>query len=559
MKRILSVIIAFCMAMALCVNAFAAEVTEYAGGLGLSTLSVNVDETVDVVVSFPAKALATVQAGVCFDTEYLEVVSINVPGADDMTGVGLSAASGVDAANETGLVTFAYVGEMGDNALLTESVIITMKGLKEGRTVISFSEEEVPLILETLQEDGYSPEEQFFPETTSVTLYVCNHTLYEELADEKYLISPGSCTSEAVYYVSCALCGMAGEETFTVAPLGHDWGEWIVTEPATCVAEGEKVRVCGRDDSHQETVVLEIDENGHIYEETVTAPGLYSQGYTTNVCSECGYTYDGSYTDPLYLNMVGWNQYDSNWYYFTSKGVPAQGWKKISGVWYYFDDTGLMQTGWHKIDGKWYHFKTGGAMQTGWFESDRDGDGTTEWFYLTSSGAKTGWYSSGSWYYFDAEGVMQTGWHKIDGKWYYFYSGGSLRTGWFYTDKDGDGAKEYYYLTSSGAATGWKKVSGTWYYFDTQGVMQTGWHKIDGKWYYFYSGGSLRTGWFESDRDGDGTTEWFYLTSSGAYANRWLKSGGYWYWFDAEGVMVSNTTVSIKGVSYTFDAAGHMI
>ena len=38
---------------------------------------------------------------------------------------------------------------------------------------------------------------------------------YQELAEEKYLKSPATCTSPAVYYKSCSVCGTASEETFT--------------------------------------------------------------------------------------------------------------------------------------------------------------------------------------------------------------------------------------------------------------------------------------------------------------------------------------------------------
>ena len=38
---------------------------------------------------------------------------------------------------------------------------------------------------------------------------------YQELAEEKYLKSPATCTSPAIYYKSCSVCGTASEETFT--------------------------------------------------------------------------------------------------------------------------------------------------------------------------------------------------------------------------------------------------------------------------------------------------------------------------------------------------------
>jgi hypothetical protein len=44
----------------------------------------------------------------------------------------------------------------------------------------------------------------------------------------------------------------------------HDWGEWDVTLPATCIAKGVETRVCKLDGSHKETRDTDIDTvNGH--------------------------------------------------------------------------------------------------------------------------------------------------------------------------------------------------------------------------------------------------------------------------------------------------------
>ena len=39
----------------------------------------------------------------------------------------------------------------------------------------------------------------------------------------------------------------------------------------------------------------------------------------------------------------------------------------------------------------------------------------------------------------------------------------------------------------------------------------------------------------------------------------WLKLDGYWYWFDSNGVMAADTTLTIDGKQYSFDAKGHML
>ena len=79
------------------------------------------------------------------------------------------------------------------------------------------------------------------------------HDFTAETADEKYLKSATDCENAAVYYKSCAICGlsskgMEGEATFTSGNiLGHDWGAW------TSNGDGTHTRTCSRDASHTET------------------------------------------------------------------------------------------------------------------------------------------------------------------------------------------------------------------------------------------------------------------------------------------------------------------
>ena len=52
----------------------------------------------------------------------------------------------------------------------------------------------------------------------------------------------------------CKVCGYnAGTTDETLPALGHDWGSWNVTTPATCTTAGVETRVCKRDSSHVET------------------------------------------------------------------------------------------------------------------------------------------------------------------------------------------------------------------------------------------------------------------------------------------------------------------
>ena len=79
------------------------------------------------------------------------------------------------------------------------------------------------------------------------------HSFIAEKAEEQYLKSAATCTEKAVYYKSCATCGMTSNGTVDEATfessdvLGHGFGAW------TSNGDGTHTRVCSRDASHTET------------------------------------------------------------------------------------------------------------------------------------------------------------------------------------------------------------------------------------------------------------------------------------------------------------------
>ena len=79
------------------------------------------------------------------------------------------------------------------------------------------------------------------------------HDFTAEKAEKQYLKSAATCTERAVYYKSCASCGLSakgtdGEATFQSGDvLGHDFGAWSSN------GDGTHTRVCSRDASHTET------------------------------------------------------------------------------------------------------------------------------------------------------------------------------------------------------------------------------------------------------------------------------------------------------------------
>ena len=107
-----------------------------------------------------------------------------------------------------------------------------------------------------------------------------------------------TCTAAGGYdeVVYCA-CGEELTRTHvTTDPLGHDWGEWTVTDEPTCTADGVETRSCAR---CQESETRPVDALGHDYTAAVVAPTCTAGGCTTHTCSRCGHSYTDELTDPL--------------------------------------------------------------------------------------------------------------------------------------------------------------------------------------------------------------------------------------------------------------------
>ena len=75
-----------------------------------------------------------------------------------------------------------------------------------------------------------------------------SHDFTAETVDAKYLKSAATCTGKAIYYKSCAVCGLSSEGTADEATflsgnaLDHNWGDWTSNEDGThtrtCTVDG---------------------------------------------------------------------------------------------------------------------------------------------------------------------------------------------------------------------------------------------------------------------------------------------------------------------------------
>lgn len=103
------------------------------------------------------------------------------------------------------------------------------------------------------------------------------HSFTAEKAKAQYLKSAATCTEKAIYYKSCAVCGLSSEGTadeatfFSGNALGHTWGAW------TSNGSGTHTRRCGTD--------------GCTGTETADCAGGTATCTAKAVCSVCGKSY----------------------------------------------------------------------------------------------------------------------------------------------------------------------------------------------------------------------------------------------------------------------------
>ena len=138
--------------------------------------------------------------------------------------------------------------------------------------------------------------------TTPATCTVCGGTIEKlphdftaETVDAKYLKSAATCTAKAVYYKSCAVCGLSSEGTadeatfFSGNVLGHNWGDWT---PSSNKAH---TRTCKTDSTHTETKNCADDNKDHVCD-TCGATLTQHSGGTASctapaTCGYCGKPY----------------------------------------------------------------------------------------------------------------------------------------------------------------------------------------------------------------------------------------------------------------------------
>jgi len=129
--------------------------------------------------------------------------------------------------------------------------------------------------------------------------------LCEHEHDYDDVITQPTCTAQGYTTYTCD-CGDSYVDDYMDA-LGHDWGEWEITTPATETEEGIETRACKRDGCGEaETRPVGVLPHVHDYAGVVTQPTCTAQGYTTYTCAADGASYVGGYTAVLGHDWGAW-------------------------------------------------------------------------------------------------------------------------------------------------------------------------------------------------------------------------------------------------------------
>ena len=194
--------------------------------------------------------------------------------------------------------------------------------------------------------------------------------------------------------------------------------------------------------------------------------------------------------------------------------------------------------GFVKENGKWY-FYVNNVQKKGWIEYK----GNKYYIINTYELPQNMWRKiNGNLYYFNKDGIMIKDQKiSIDGKEYQFNKNGhmvDLDSSKKLNEVSAEQQKLYDLGQQTLVEAASKKKNGVLYeagkYYRYQdGKKVRGWYKENGKWYYF-------------------------LNSFNRAENLWRKIDNNLYYFDQNGVMLTNTTTNIKGITYRFNKGGSL-
>lgn len=296
-----------------------------------------------------------------------------------------------------------------------------------------------------------------------------------------------------------------------------------------------------------------------------------------------------------YISLIGeWTKdekgNESRWKYKYSNGQYCYGWLEIAGNWYYFDelrgymaqDTNLL----YGDENKMYYFDDTGKLidkylaeelnskKRGFvvdgFSHERGINTDVNIRYVKENGENTvGWLEyQGYWYYFDPCGHMvKRNMRKINGKIYSFDEEGHLEVNLAKEKRMMDETE----LNHTGPLDGSGFLClGTSYTItsDSQGIctiipLVAGYDIYN---ILFKTVGHITSNGYPHelliDEKGEQVFGWYNFpkyTWIGPLNSGYFECTKRWRYYDEDGIMVTSTTKTIDGKTYTFDQHGYLI
>lgn len=256
----------------------------------------------------------------------------------------------------------------------------------------------------------------------------------------------------------------------------------------------------------------------------------------------------------------GW-AWENNAHCFYRNGVKVRNdWVYTEGHYYWMKADGTMA--WNEkvtVNGKDYYLGESGRMQTGWIKLPNGKD----YYYADSSGAlkKVAWQKWGNekyWLMPDglmARNTLATATYGSGSRIFSFSDNGKVEKNWI---PIGNGNYRYGDPNAGGALARnqWVYWSRQWYWIkDNYAMARNEKLLINGSYYYFYDNGVMGTGWIPI-----GNGDYYYASSSGSLRSNYLFTySGKQCYIKSNYLMARNETLTINGVSYTFDNSGYAV
>lgn len=261
--------------------------------------------------------------------------------------------------------------------------------------------------------------------------------------------------------------------------------------------------------------------------------------------------------------LIGWNNNLSRYYDVDTGQLWTNRYLEYKGNWYYLGENGYPLTGEQTIDGQEVYFDYKGVQIKGDFSGEDYSYPDQTFYYDPNSGArvrKEGLVQNkkGQTFYIKNDGSKFTGIREIDGNIYYFkareaaspVNTGVLQKGISILLEEGQNSPRTY---GFGTPTNITRR----YYFDSvtgQLVKKRYVQEADGWYYYGEDGNAIRPQ--DGEVNIDGQIVYLYANGRQAKGELVIDNGVLRYYDPNSGARVSNTTLTVNGMTYRFDENG---